>query len=177
MISKVNTVEFKNEWASKYGPMYSFTYEMEDGTILEANHKANKGFEVGTEVEYEVTKDDEYGKKGKVGKPQEEGKTYPQSTQGAPRAVSNGVDVQLLIVKQSSLKAAIDYSAVHGGSGTKEILDVADIFVKWVMEGSKPMAEPTKLPHMEKIDIPVASLEDSDKETEQATAHLNDLPF
>lgn len=73
MISKVKRVQGNGDWDSKYGKMYKFEYEFEDGTILVANHKEPNGnFQVGDEVEYEVTRENEYGKQGKVSKPEQQ---------------------------------------------------------------------------------------------------------
>ena len=76
--SKVKSVQATGSWSSQHGLMYKFEYEFEDGTVMVANHKTETGnFKVGDLVDYEVTKDNEYGKQGKVSKPQE----TPQSTQ------------------------------------------------------------------------------------------------
>lgn len=65
------------------------------------------------------------------------GKVVPIFKEGNPNSnkpnYMNDSDRQLLIVKQSSLKAAVDY---HTGMGTNEdsdvVLALADKFVKWV---------------------------------------------
>ena len=46
-------------------------------------------------------------------------------------------DVQELIVKQSSLKAAVDFCKGDNCS-TRDIIDYAEEFYLWVMKGTKP---------------------------------------
>ena len=50
---------------------FKFEYTFEDGTVMVANHKSNQGFDIGSEVEYEVLRDNDFGKSGKVSKPQQ----------------------------------------------------------------------------------------------------------
>lgn len=75
MKTKVKTVTATGSFNSQqYGEMYKFKYEFEDGTVMQANHKTSTSpFPAGTEVEYEVKKDDpNYGKQGTVGKPKDQ---------------------------------------------------------------------------------------------------------
>lgn len=69
--SKVKAVTLGNEWTSKHGgTFYNHTYQLEDGTTLQASHKTQMPFKEGDEVEYEITSTDEqYGNKGKIKKP------------------------------------------------------------------------------------------------------------
>ncbi len=69
--SKVKSVQGNGTWESQSGTMYQFIYEMEDGAKLQANHKSQEGaFEVGSEVEYEITRTHEkFGDSGRVRKP------------------------------------------------------------------------------------------------------------
>jgi len=66
--STVKSVQGSGTWDSNYGTLYSFEYQMEDGTILKANHKTDSPFNVGEKVDYEITKENEFGKIGKVKK-------------------------------------------------------------------------------------------------------------
>jgi len=78
MITKVKSVQANGTYDSDYGTLYKFEYEMEDGTILTANHKAEGGnFKTGEEVEYEVKGESSYGKYGKVSKPQDQNFQQP----------------------------------------------------------------------------------------------------
>ena len=72
MISKIKNIQGDGSWESNYGTLYSFEYEFEDGTVLKANHKTQQSpFQIGQEAEYEITKQNEYGKSGKVKKPEQ----------------------------------------------------------------------------------------------------------
>ena len=78
-ISKVKNVQGNGSFENQYGAeqpdgnklLFKFDYEFEDGISMMANHKTNiSPFPVGTEVEYEVTRESEqFGKSGKVSKP------------------------------------------------------------------------------------------------------------
>ena len=46
-------------------------------------------------------------------------------------------NIQKMIVKQSSLKSAVDYCS-GGNCSTSDVLKVAQEFVDWVMEDKKP---------------------------------------
>jgi hypothetical protein len=83
-ISKVKAVAGQGHFDGKFGRMFKFEYTMEDGAVLQANHKtAESFFAVGSEVEYDITRTHEtYGNSGKVGKPQEE--QYQNTEQQAP---------------------------------------------------------------------------------------------
>ena len=68
--SKVKAVTGNGTWESNYGLLYKFEYVMEDGQIVNANHKTQDGnFKVGEEVEYEIT-NTQYNN-GKVKKPEQ----------------------------------------------------------------------------------------------------------
>jgi len=66
--STVKSVQGSGTWDSQYGILYSFEYQMEDGTVLKANHKNDSPFKVGDQVDYEITNENEFGKIGKVKK-------------------------------------------------------------------------------------------------------------
>lgn len=71
-MSKVKEVSPQNvgTWDSPNGMLYKFKYTFDDGVTITANHKTDAPkFKIGDEVEYEVTKENEYGKLGKVSKP------------------------------------------------------------------------------------------------------------
>lgn len=75
MKTKVKSVTASGSFNSQqYGEMFKFKYEFEDGVTMVANHKTNSSpYPAGTEVEYEVKKDDPtYGKQGTVGKPKDQ---------------------------------------------------------------------------------------------------------
>jgi len=91
-ISKVKSVQGSGSFESQYGAeqsdgkklLFSYDYEFEDGTALSANHKTVPApFKIGDTVEYEVTRESEqYGKSGKVSKPQEQSFQKPSAPSG-----------------------------------------------------------------------------------------------
>jgi len=143
-ISKVKSVTGNGSFENDYGALqengkkllFSFEYEMEDGTIIKANHKTDTSpFPVGSEVEYEVKKTHpDHGKSGSVKKP-DTGNYQNNATK------PNGVDVQLMIVRQSSLNRAVDIlinNCDKVSVGDVEIL--AERLTSWVMQETKPEA-------------------------------------
>ena len=112
--SKVTSVQNNGTWEGKFGMMYKFEVAFENGDCGEYSSKSqdqNK-FVADQEMEYEFID----GKFPKV-KP-----VYQQDD-----------TVQKLIVKQSSLKAAVDYCS-GGNFQPNEVLAIAREFVGWVME-------------------------------------------
>ena len=126
--SKVKSVQNNGTWEGKFGMMYKFEVEFENGDVGEYSSKSkdqNK-FETGQETDYEFLD----GKFPKV-KPVYQ---QPQSFSGGFKKDDN---VQKMIVKQSSLKSAVDYCS-GGNCSTSDVLRVAQEFVDWVMEDKKP---------------------------------------
>ncbi len=120
--SKVKSVQGNGSFKSGYGALqdngdkllFSFEYEFEDGIVLKANHKTNvTPFPEGSEVEYEITRESEqYGKSGKVSKPQSKG--FNNSNKGGSdlkgikigHAITNAV--QLLNGKQHPITGDLE---------------------------------------------------------------------
>lgn len=149
MITKVKSIQANGSFENDYGTLqengkkllFKFEYEMEDGTIITANHKTQEcPFKAGDEVEYEVKKTHpDYGKSGSVKKPE-------TSTYNAPGGSGGGSDVQLMIVRQSSLKVALDlirHNAIASDSKIEadHVEQLAARFTKWCMV---PEAQPDK---------------------------------
>tara|TARA_R110001583_G_scaffold40461_1_gene129224 strand:- start:15874 stop:16305 length:432 start_codon:yes stop_codon:yes gene_type:complete len=93
---------------------------------------------VGWELTYEIVEEgqQEFNKAKSVQK------DYPsnfntQSKQTTSTPTKN-VDVQDLIVKQSSLKAAVEFC--NKDCTVEHLLDNAELFYNWVMSGEKPEA-------------------------------------
>ena len=102
--SKVKNVQANGTWDSPHGILYKFEYEMEDGTILTAQHKDENGnFNPGDLVEYEVKGTNSYGSYGKVSKPQEQTSTY-NGTKSSSDA----------ILYQVCLKGVFDFMIANG---------------------------------------------------------------
>ena len=123
---KVKRVTSNGTWEGNFGLMYKFEIEFENGDVGEYSSKSkdqNK-FVEGQEANYEYTG----GKFPKV-------KPYyaPPQRNGQSFNYKKDDSVQDLIVRQSSLKAAVDYC--RGGScSPEEVCETADIFVEWVMK-------------------------------------------
>lgn len=120
--SKVTSVQSNGTWEGKYGMMYKFEIGFENGDVGEyssKNQEQNK-FVIGTNSEYEYT-DGKFPKVKPVYiKPDNFNQSSPQKSD----------DVQKLIVKQSSLKSAVDYD---NKCSQEDVLKNAQMFYDWVM--------------------------------------------
>lgn len=140
--SKVKTVQQNGTWNSKHDNalMYNHDYEFEDGMILQASHKTLIPFTEGVVIEYEVTKEsDQYGRSGTVKKPQEQfqGGQKPQEQYAGSRKPDK---VQTYIIRQSSLKVALDYMNVDPNASqetftTKRLKALAEDITNYVLNG------------------------------------------
>jgi len=127
--SKVIAVTPNGTWDGSYGTMYKFEIVFQDGSVGEYSSKSkdqNK-FEVGAETEFEY-----HGGKFPKIKP-----VYSQpNVQGASPTQSFGKsdDVQIKIVRQSMLKASVDFHAINPELKPSEVdvLKTAERFVDFV---------------------------------------------
>jgi len=116
--SKVTQVQGSGTW----NDLYKFEYTFEDGTVLTAFHKtAEAPFKAGDLAEYEVRKETERGKSGKVGKPQ----------QGSYQPRQQDPDKQKNIARSVALNNAV---ALHAGATTdlEIVLVTANTFEAWL---------------------------------------------
>lgn len=173
-LSKVKSVQATGSFPNDYGAiqdnpdlpkhgeklLYKFEYEMEDGTILTANHKTNTSpFAIGAEVEYEVRKNDpQHGKSGKVSKP--DSVNFKSNGSSTPKGGVTEDLRQLMIVRQSSLNRAVEIlihnacvreRADDGITKVDEIeaIELASRLTKWVMGVEKKKEE--EKPQPEKV--------------------------
>ena len=130
--STVKSVQANGTWEGKFGMMYKFEVEFENEDFGEYSSKTqdqNK-FVIGQEMEYEFID----GHFPKV-------KPVYQKPDFASNGFSGGYkkddNVQKMIVKQSSLKSAVDFSSGCNCSPS-DVIKVAQEFVDWVMEDKKP---------------------------------------
>ncbi len=126
--SKVKRVTGNGTWEGNYGMMYKFEVEFENGDCGEYSSKTENQtkFVAGEEANYEFID----GKFPKV-------KPYYATPQSNGQINYKKDDnVQDLIVRQSSLKAAVDYCRGSDGS-VDDIFYLADECYNWVM-GKKP---------------------------------------
>ena len=130
--STVKNVQANGTWEGKFGVMYKFEVEFENEDFGEYSSKTqdqNK-FVIGQEMEYEFID----GHFPKV-------KPVYQKPDFASNGFSGGYkkddNVQKMIVKQSSLKSAVDFCS-GGNCSPSDVIKVAQEFVDWVMEDKKP---------------------------------------
>jgi len=150
-ISKVKAVQGAGHFDGKFGRMYKFEYEMEDGKCLQANHKTEDGFfSVGSEVEYDITRTHEqYGNSGKVGKPQDENQngggqsSAPAGQSSAAggkyqKDVEGSKQIEALKLPSYALAYAKDLFVPVAEQFTdqnelaKQVTDVADVFLTFL---------------------------------------------
>ena len=122
--SKVKRVTSNGTWEGNFGLMYKFEVEFFNGDCGEYSSKMENQtkFIEGEEANYEFID----GKFPKV-------KPYyaPPQSNGQPINYKKDDNVQDLIVRQSSLKAAVDYCR-GGNCSPEEVCETAEIFTKWV---------------------------------------------
>jgi len=130
--SKVDQVIPNGTWDGKYGTMYKFEIVFENGDVGEYSSKSkdqNK-FDVGAETEYEY----HGGQYPKI-------KPHYAKPQANPRqAFGKSDDVQQKIVRQSMIKASIDFWAMNPEMkpDVENVLRVASKFIDFVNQDDKP---------------------------------------
>lgn len=144
MFSIVKSVQANGTSDSPHGTLYNFNYEFEDGVSLGARHKTVTGsFAKGIQVEYEIKGSNNYGNYGAVKKPEATniGGLGVQKDLSGPGIKVQREPVQQMIVRQSSLKIALEHLIFRENSGdekavTKEnIMALAEIYTDYVFTG------------------------------------------
>ena len=130
--SKVTNVQPNGTWEGKFGMMYKFEVSFENGDTGEYSSKSQEQnkFIVGNDTDYEFID----GKFPKV-KPvwlQQQTQFTQSPKQSTPKRSD---DVQDLIVRQSSLKAAVDFC--DSDCTVDHIISNAEVFYDWVMRNEK----------------------------------------
>ena len=118
--SKVKNVQANGTWEGKFGLMYKFEVEMENGDIGEYSSKAKDQdkFVTGQETEYEFV-DGNFPKVKPVYQKPQFGNFKDNS------------DRQESIIRQSSLKCAVEY--LKGAEASlEEVFDAAEQMIAWV---------------------------------------------
>ena len=129
--SKVISVTPNGTWEGNYGVMYKFEIVFQNGDVGEYSSKSkdqNK-FEVNAETQYEYTG----GKFPKI-KPH-----YAKPMATPTQAFGKSDDVQIKIVRQSMLKASVDFHAINPELKPCEadVLKTAERFVQFVNGNSE----------------------------------------
>lgn len=123
--SKIKTVvSIKPHKTEKYGTTFYHNLEMENGDKINIGKKKEQ--QVGWELTYEITEQgqQEYNKAKAVAP-----ESFNKSNNYTPSNSSND-DRQLLIVKQSSIKAAVEFD---NQCTIEDMLKNAEIIKDWVM--------------------------------------------
>ena len=123
--SKIKTVvSIKPHQTQKYGTTFYHNLEMENGDKINIGKKKEQ--QVGWELTYEITEQGqhEYNKARAVAP-----ESFNKSNNYTPSNSSND-DRQLLIVKQSSIKAAVEFD---NQCTIEDMLKNAEIIKDWVM--------------------------------------------
>jgi hypothetical protein len=143
--SKVTSAQPNGTWEGKFGLMYKSEISFENGDAGEYSSKTREQdkFVVGQETEYEFIG----GNFPKV-KPVYQ---KPQSFGGG--GFKKDDKVQKMIVKQSSLKAAVDFC--NEGCSVEDVIKVAQKFSDWVMqEDSKQSNKVSEITNGSVDDLP-----------------------
>ena len=122
----IKNVTGNGSWEGKYGVMYSFLVEFEDGVSIEANSKSQLApYGLNDTVWYEVVRETEYGKKGKISR------TDPDQNfqKGSSGGGSQSPDIQKRIDACWSIGQAITIlgSVPDEVSVAKWLEDVSDV--------------------------------------------------
>lgn len=133
--SKVTHIQPNGHWDGQYGLMYKFEITMENGDHGQYMSKSKEQgkFIVGVEANY--THDTTRPEFPKIKPFNDFQPSTSANTFKGSSTSKNSPDVQRMIVRQSSLKAAVDYCNINEKHcSTIELLQVADVFVAWVYE-------------------------------------------
>ena len=122
---KVLKAEPNGSWEGQYGVLYKYTILFDNGDQGEYSSKSDNQnkFVVGEEVEYERIDKGKYIHIKPIS-------NFTPNTNYAPKKDGN---VQEYIIKQSSLKCAVDICIAQGTYSTEDVIARAEIFVDWVM--------------------------------------------
>ena len=130
MKKKVKNVKSDGDFESQYGHFYKWQIEFEDMTAeyLSKTETQNK-FVEGQEVDVDITTREYNGTTIN--------KVKPVSTfqQGAKPSFKRSEKTEEMIVKQNALTNACN---VIGEADVARIIEVAEVFSNWVLNGEKP---------------------------------------
>lgn len=168
--SKVMSVQANGTWEGSYGLMYKFEIVFQNGDVGEYSSKSkdqNK-FEVGAETEYEYMG----GKFPKV-KPVYSQQGAGSQTSSPAKSFGKSDDVQTKIVRQSMLKAAVDFHAINPELKPSEVdvLKTAERFVSFVNGNSEVQLPSEWTDAQEKVASTI------NKPMSLPKDEANDLPF
>lgn len=170
--AKVVSVSPKGDFSFNGKTFFKFFVSMDNGDSGEYNSvKSDQDkFLVGEETEYELTSN-QYGNKIKPVYSQGGGSSYSGGGYSKSNYSSKDDNRQELIVKQTALKAAVDFLKEKQAKST-DVLKVADSFVEWVMASNKK-EEATYDNHFESREAKIETA----KAIVNGEVDSDDLPF
>lgn len=141
MITKVKSVQGNGTFQSQHGLLYKFEYLFEDEVSLIANHKTQiSPFKPGDEVEYIITKENEYGKQGRVIKPQEQNTnktSYVKENSENQMTKEDWRKKDIAIIYQNAFSQANSFHAITGFNDSEaqltQLCSTADAVAKFVI--------------------------------------------
>lgn len=122
--SKVTKANYDGKWQDLH--KHTVAFENGDHGTYFSKSESQEKFKPGTETEYKY---DELKNRIKVHYAEPFNKTSGSTTSTSDR--------EIYIIRQSSLKAALEYHA-SVGQMEEQLLDTADIFTEYVLTGKKP---------------------------------------
>jgi hypothetical protein len=137
----INHIEQKGEdYTNNYGTYHNWQVILKSGEVLYFLTRQGYPFKhgVGDEIYYQL-KNEETGNAKLVEAPEEQQSfqkpEYIKPIAPKPFGQSKAPDTQTSIIRQSSLKAAIEFHATDKISRVEEVLNTARIFVEFVNNG------------------------------------------
>lgn len=123
----ITNIQGDGSYESQYGTLYKFEYQFNDGEMLTASHKTQAcPFKIGDSVVYEIKGQNDYGKYGKVSKPQQNNFVRNKTSKEQNRSAS------------FALAYAKDYAGFYISTGTDytpdEIIATATKFNQWLKD-------------------------------------------
>lgn len=125
--SVVKSVQASGEWNG----MFKYEYEMQDGVSFMAFHKEDKPVSIGTEVEYELTKNTQHGQNGKITK-RLGSSTSSQNNSGGDDATRNSIEAQVALKEAIQTYHLIGFHPEHQNNAIGSITAYANEYVEWL---------------------------------------------
>jgi hypothetical protein len=133
--SKVTNVQSEGTWQSPNGLMYKWEVSFENGDHGQAMTKdqEHKTWMVGQEINYELTPNSNPKFLGKLTKVKEPFVAQPNAFTSSNTTMTTQLNVQNLIVAQSSVASACNLLQQSSRANSEEVLKVAEEIYKFVM--------------------------------------------
>ena len=140
--AKITAVHQAKEFKGANGTTYYHNLTLDNGDEINIGKK--KVMQVGDSITYELTGGDDGQQRFKKAKSAQADRPFNSGSFNAPANSQANDERQIMIVRQSSLKASIDLWGHHRAPSPKEVIEVAEIFTDWVMNGKVPADSPSK---------------------------------